>query len=482
MRFFLKHLFGFLSFIALVLFYFLQTNAGDRDLRYFLEEYLSKKTYNKIKVRSLNLENYPHLIMKLQINDTAKVTLEGRVSRYSIDMHYHLIGDSFSFNTFYIKDKIDVRGELFGSFSSLQIIGDGEIFDGVVNYSFLKIPKKIKDVNLQMKNVDSQKIFHFIGQKPLLKLYQIYNLKGLVDIDAKFKIFSKYKREGQIDIHMDRASIPTLAQNTSFVLNSTLYFQNVEYEYKGDISSNIGTVVITHGEYHEGKKIFNGDYKIYLKDLSYLKTILEDKYKGFLDINGSIIYDRRTQTVVIDGYTQQFGGELAYLYKNGNIELKLKALSLESLLDYFSYPALFSSKVYGKVNIDIKEKRVIINTDLRDTHFLRSKFTDTIWNRLKIDMLKGVYDQSHFSGGYENSLFSSTLIIDNGKNHLYLTDSVINFLSRKIASKFEMQMQGEEVCGAIYGTLNSPKFLLDKKRFIEYQTNKHVGHWLGTSK
>jgi len=461
-----------LSLITVVLFYFLKTASGHRNMGYFIEDYLSIQTYNKIRVLSFNLENYPNILLNLQINDRANISLQGEISNYDINMTYHLKGNSFRFNDVYLKDKIDVHGTLLGAFSSLRVTGEGRLFDGVVKYSFMNVPHSIKDMKIEMKRVAFSKILSFLDEEAYLK--------GSADIDAKFKLFSKYEKEGTAKIYIQRASVPKLAKNIHFVLNSTIDFEQVEYRYGIDIYSDIGTVTLRDGVYHEGTKKAKGEYAIHLKNLLFLKERYPHNYQGGLDTNGTVGYDGDRDFFSLKGETHQFGGDLSYLYQKNSIELKLKHLSLERLLQSFSYPLLFSSDIYGIVKFNIKEKMIIINTNLKNTRFKRSRLSDILYRKLNINILDSIYDKSYFSGGYQNNILSTTLKIDNGKDYIYLTDSKIDVLNNSIYSKFEMKIEGEEIFGKINGTLREPKVWINKNRYIIYQTDKHLGNWFRT--
>ena len=469
MRFFIKYFLWFLSSLTILFFYFINTSVGHENLGYLVEGYLSKKTYNDIKVHSLNVANYPHVVMDLTVNSRAKVLLEGKVNKYSIDMDYHLQGKAFKFNNFYIDDDIDVQGSLTGSFSKLLVKGEGSVFDGNVRYGFTKVPREINDMNIILEKVDSQKVLKFL-KKPLI-------IEGKVDIDVAFKSFSKYKKRGQAKIFMSNALMPEVAPNVPFSLDTTVDFDDIVYKYVGKIDSNIGNLTLTHGEYHQSRKVAQANYELHLKDLAYFEKFLKHKYRGALDAKGSVVYDNG---LLVKGYTPKFGGRLEYVYKKKNIDLKLKEVSLERLLEQFSYPIVLRSNVYGTINYDMKDKIVLINTELRKTHFAQTKMTKMIYDTIGVNLLAGEYNKSSFTGGYQNQKLSSELKIDDGSNHLYLTDTKMNAKNNKVNSKFELKMQGQEIYGNIYGTLADPKVSVDMRKILKYQMNKQMGAWLGT--
>lgn len=468
MRILLRYFLWLLSLGTLVVFYLFSTNLGEQSLGFILEKYLSKTTKNKIKVLHLDIHSYPHLSMQLKVNRGASILLEGKINYNAVDMNYHLLGDSVKFNDFYLEDRVDVRGHLVGSFSNLLIDGHGKLLGGSGRYRFVKVPNSFHDINMTLTQVKSQKVFKFLKEKPLLE--------GLVDIDAQFKEFSTYEKKGRVVVHMNRAAIPTFEPSIVFRLSSTINFKDIEYEYIADIDSEIGSLKIKNGKYHQTKKCAEAKYKLHLNNLADFEKLLKHKYRGALDTSGKVTYINQ---LVIQGDTGKFGGDVAYFYKNQKIDLKLKAVSLECLLKQFSYPVLFSSKLYGTINYDMKDKIILIDIDLKETRFRQTEMTNMIYNASGIDMLVGEYNQSSFQGGYQNELLSSILKIDNGVSHLYLTNMKLNAQNNKVNSNFEMKMQGQEIFGKIYGTLENPKISVDMTRLLEYQMKKEFNGLFG---
>ena len=469
MRTFIKYFLWFLSFLIILFFYFINTSSGHSNLGYWVESYLSKKTFNDIKVHSLDLRKYPHIVMDITVNGSANVLLEGKVDKYNIDMDYHLKGKAFKFNNFHIEDDIDVNGTLLGPFSKLLVVGKGHVFDGNVVYKFTKVPRQIKNMNIQLKAANSHKVLTFLN-KPLI-------VEGKVDVDANFKSFSNYKKRGQAKIVMTHALMPEVAAKVPFSLAATIHFDDIAYKYVGKIESKIGNLSVTDGTYHQSRKVVQATYALHLKDLAYFEKFLKHKYIGALDTKGSVVYDNG---LLVKGTTHKFGGTLDYVYKKENIVLNLKGVYLERLLKQFSYPIVLRSDVFGTVDYNMKNKIVLINTELKKTRFMQTKMTKTIYNTVGIDLLSGEYDNSSFTAGYQNNVLSSELKIDDGKNHLYLVDTKMNAKNNKVNSKFELKMQGQEIYGDIYGTLKNPKVSVDMRKILKYQMNKQMGAWLGT--
>jgi hypothetical protein len=460
------YLFTLLIFGIVILFYFSQTNTGRTKVKHFIENELSKKTNSNINIQSLNLDNYPFIVVNLQINNRANVILKGKLDNKTMDMKYHLKGSSFSFDHFVTKDRVDIKGTLVGSTDALLVTGEGIAFDGMVKYSFKDLPHIVENVLLQMTNVSSSKILTALKQENFIN--------ERLNLNAKFKFFSKYKQEGEVQIDMRRLLIPYLYVDKPFILKSNIYFHDIDYNYTLDIYSDLGSMLVRNGHFNRSQAILTGEYALHLNDLKDFKKLLKHQYRGNLDTNGTIYYNSETDLLKIEGRTQKLEGELNYAYKKDNIDLKLNGISLKSLLEQFSYPTLFSSKVYGTVNFDTKENIVIINTKLKETRFPKSKLTDVIQERLDTNMLTKVYDKSYFSAGYKDSVLSATLKIDNGTDYLHLTETILDIKHDTINAKFKIKMDGTEVEGELYDTITDPQLKIDKKAFA----TKKMDRWL----
>ncbi len=471
MKVFLKYLLWFLSFLTIVIFYLLNTSLGHYTIAQNLSSVLSKKTKNDLKVSALNIDNYPKIRMNIKINNGATALIEGEVKGKELDMDYHLFGNSFRYNAIHLKEKLDIKGHVSGLFSQPFIKGEGKVFEGEVAFSFIKTSKAFKNLKIALRDVNSKKVLIHLKKKPLLR--------GKADINAYFKYFSKYKSDGDALVYMKKANMPLVSGTVPFSFKSKIKFKDMEYFYDIGIKSDIGNMIVANGYYHKSKHEVKANYAVDLKELAYFEKFLKYKYSGSFQSEGEMNYYKKELTVT--GQSNKFEGLLKYKYAKDKLELNLYGTSLVKLLRFFSYPRLLSAKVYGSIDYHIKDKIVLVNTKLKETKFRKTKMTDMIFNTTGIDMLKDTYNDSSFVGGYQNSVFSSTLKIDNGSDkHVYLTDTKMYSKTNAIKSKFEVKIAGEELYGGIYGTLENPKVSIDMQKLLKYQLNKRLGEWLGT--
>ena len=464
MRVFFKYLIWLLSLLTLVIFFLVTTKLGNQTLASLLSYYFSNKTHNTIEIEALNFEKYPQLLMDIRINNAAKVHVEGLVNTQKIDMVYHLKGDEYRWNQFVVENGVDFNGTVTGTLLALEVKGEGRVFDGFAKYAFTKVSKRYENMKVQLTEVRSQELLKFFNKRAVLR--------GRMNIESQFKFFSNLKKDGQSKIYMSRGFMPDVAPYVPFVLKGMVEFKDISYKINGQINSDIGSLEIKNGHYHKTRKEGGGEYDLRLNNLAYFEEILKHRVKGDLKTTGEFEY--KEGTYAFKGQSDKFDGVLKYDYKNEMLELNLEGLSLIKMLHQFEYPELLSAKVYGNVDVNIKEKIVMVNTELKETRLKETKMTKMILKTTGIDMLADVYDQSSFVAGFQNEKLNTILKIDNGVNHLYLTETQIAVETKSIDSKFEMRMKGEELAGSIYGTLDHPKITIDMQRLIKYQVDKNL--------
>ena len=468
MRSFLKYLLLFLAILATIFYYFHNTASGQAKVNNYLSEYLSKKSKEEIVVDYFNLDNYPTLNISMIINKTAKLKLQGIIKKETIDIDYHIKGDSLHLNKIVIEDRVDLKGKIDGLISTPHITGKGSIFDGVSNYDLIKTKDGVKDLRVDLKGADNQQILKFLKQK--------YSIEGRADIHAKISQYNPDKQEGRVSYNISNGKTEYEKRAISFELRSDVNIDNLKYKYNINLKSNIGKLKLIDGIYNQPQKSSFSKYTIYIKDLSKFQKELKHKYKGDLDVQGTLAYDNDQLKII--GDTSKFGGNIHFIYKESNLELKLNNVSLKKLLRSYNYPKLLTADLFGTINYTIKDRVAFFDTKLKNTRFVKTKMTDMVKKTTGIDMLKSTYNQSSFIGSYENSILSSTLKIDNKKDHLYLKDLKINSKTDRIKSKLEFKMQGQEIYGDIYGTVKDPKISVDMQRAIKYQLKQKIGNLL----
>ena len=472
MRILLKYIFWALAFLSLIIYYFLGTKLGHISIRYLVEDYASKKMNNKLEILSLDINNYPLIKAEIQINDTARLSLEGNSDSDNMNIAYHLRGESFHWNTRNLIYPINLQGTIHGKRSALLVQGEGEVFDGKTSYSFIRKSSNIENLKLNLEDISAKYLLEFVNYK--------LPLEGNVDAFFNFEYLSSFRKKGKAIITMKKASMPEVLKDVEFSLNGTIEYKDLLRNFFVDIDSESGKLNIANGHYNKSAKLLTAEYDLQINELADFESFLGHRYQGKLNTVGKLKYEAKN--ILLIGDSTSYGGLLEYRYKNKELELEFKHVSLKKLLHQLSFPALLEANVYGSASYDIKDKIVLINTALKEARFRRTKMTDTIYKVTGIDILKDVYNNSLFTAAYQNFVLTSFLQIDNGVNHLYLRDTRMNSKTNKITADFEVLIEEQEFVGEIYGTLKDPKVNLDISKLIKYQIKKKINNFFGRIK
>ena len=233
-------------------------------------------------------------------------------------------------------------------------------------------------------------------------------------------------------------------------------------------------VQLSDGHYAQTTSRLTANYALHVEELSDYKQILKHQYHGQLTTTGHLQYEQGA--FILEGESRSYEGAVEYLYKEGKITAKLKGVSLEKLLHVVAFPALLSAKLYGSVSYTVKEKKLMIDTKLREARFRRTHMITILKNLTGIDILKEVYDKSAFVGVYEEGILTSMLHIDNGVNHLYLNNTQMSSKTNEVKGEFDLLLNQQAFLGTIYGTLDDPKVNIDMSKLIKYQINKKINN------
>lgn len=456
----LKYLIFILLFFSVGLFYLLSTPLGNQNIYDYIDYRLSKKTDFDIKVKYINIDNYPQATIELIIEGKAHFVLKGYMDTTSMDMRYTLISDAI----YKVDDDINISGSIAGDYSELEITGEGKALDGNLSYSAIKFTDKAEDIKLKMRDINSTKLFVLLEQKSLIS--------GLANIDIDFKLMQEDNIQGVLryDIYDNNFSgIP-------IDFHTTVALSNMRHKFRANISSPSMEINVTNGEYKQDKKIAHAHYVIDIEDLSKLESLLGYKYQGAFFARGEMRYDRELN---ITGLSKSFGGLLDYIYIKDNLKVKLEDVSFVDFMSIFPYPKIISANATGEINYDFLKKRLSVNTELKNTKFLSSQLVSIIYQKSGVNMMKEVFDDSYLEASYQDSILLGDVEIANETSHVFITSVNMNSQKNTVNAYFDFDMQKQAFSGKIYGSLSEPKVNLDMQRLIKFQMKKQLDLIMG---
>ncbi|MFK5975285.1 MAG: hypothetical protein QM493_02145 [Sulfurovum sp.] len=460
----LKYTIFILLFLSVGLFYLLSTPLGNQNIYDYIDYRLSKKIDFDIKIKSINIDNYPYAIIELTIEEKAKLTITGYIDTSRVDMRYKLISDCIVTKICKIDDNIDIDGNISGEYSHLNISGSGKALDGNISYSAIKFIDKAEDIKLSMRDINSSKLLILLGQDALIK--------GKADVDVDFKLMQKDNIEGFFTYNILDNNFSGIPLN----LYAMVEIANMKHKFKANISSPYLELNITDGEYKQDIKLANANYVLDIKELSKLESILGYKYLGSFYARGEMRYDK---TLKITGLSKSFGGLLDFVFTKEKIKINLDKVSFVDVMSILPYPKMITAEASGEINYNFINKKLEVNTKLEKTKFLPSKLVNIIYQKSGVNMMKESFDNSYLDASYQNNILTGDIEIANDRSHVFITSVKMDADKNTVNAYFDFNMQKQSFSGKIYGSLSEPKVNLDMQKLIKFQMKKQLDAIMG---
>lgn len=461
---FLKSLVYLIVFISIALFYLFYTSLGNKHLYDLVSYTLSQKSDLKIEVKSIDLDQYPHVVVEMNIEKKAKLILNGLITSNSIDMDYILTSECIASDVCEINDDIDIDGHIKGPYSRIYVHGKGKALDGHVNYNALKFTDKVEDLNLTMHNINSTKLFTLMGYDALIK--------GKADVDVNFKLIEEDNNQGSITYDVKDNNFSGLSLN----LHAKINMDGMKNTFLADTTSPYLKLNISKGNYDQDKKLVKAFYILDIKDLSKLETLLGNTYLGPFYAMGEMTYDKYLS---ITGLSKSYGGMLDYLFEKDVLHVKLEAVSFMDLMKIFPYPPMIEADATGQIYYNFIQETLVVNTALNNAKVVHADLVNVIRQKSGVDLLQETFNNSRLDATYHNGILLGDLQLANKDSHFFLTSTKMDTNNHTINAYFDFKVQDQEFSGKVYGSLGDPDVNLDLQKLIKYQMEKQLDSIMG---
>ena len=451
-------------FFSLVFFYLFFTALGQKDLYDIIGYKVSQKVGLAVIIKSIDISHFPNMTLEMNIEQKAKLILTGYLDDSQMDMDYTLDSECIASDVCRIDDDIDIQGHVKGPFYKLFIEGKGRALDGNVSYSAMKFTDKAENIRVSMRDVNSTKLLKLLGQDPIIQ--------GKANAEVHFEHMAKNTKKGSIlyDVQDHNFSdIPLYVQ-------SKVMIDDMQHTFSLDVTSPHLKVNISKGHYDQEKGRAEAFYIVDIKDLAKLETLLGHKYLGAFYAMGELRYDKY---VHISGLSKSFGGMSDFTFERDGLHVKLDDVSLKDIMTLFPIPSMIDADATGDIYYNFIQETMIVNADLKNAKFLRSKLVDIIHKKAGVKMMQERFDRSRIEMSYYNNTIRGFLKLINRNSHLYLTGATVNTEHNTIDAYFDFKMQKQEFRGKVYGSLDNPEVNLDMQKLIKYQMDKQLDKMMG---
>ena len=396
-----------------------------------------------------------------------KLKLDGPLSNKWINMDYSLSAARLPSHVVTIVDDVNITGHLYGPFKRLYIRGEGTALEGQVKFAGLKVGDVIKDLTLKMDDIHAKKLFTLMGDPTLPG--------GRATIDADVKYLGKGTQKATLTYSHKNGTYETLP----FSLTSRINIDNNLYSFSADIDLNHAQLNLSKGLFDADKDHTHAFYKVNIKDLTKLESLLGEKYIGPFYATGEVDSPKDIKNIKIRGLTKTLGGLTDFLYKDEFLYVDFDGTSFKYILNLLSFPLLLDADLKGSLNYDFKKELLLINTKLSKAKFLEQDMIDDAYKVSSIDLSHEVFDKGRLKLSYKNDMILGDLKLANEKGYLYLSNAEINTTDDSVSAFFDINLQKEAYSGKVYGTIEHPKVNLNVQKLIRHEMDKQMDGIIG---
>jgi len=460
----LKYLIFAILLISVILSYLLFTTSGNALTYDYLGKIFSEKTDLDIKVRSVNIEDFPHVAAVMSVDKKAKLVVTGEIGFSTLDINYTFSSDTICYGDCTVSDDLHIDGKVTGRYDTMYVTGEGTILEGEITYQTIKRTDSIENLSILAKGINSTKLFKLMNQDTLIK--------GKADIAVHVDYMNEAHRRGQFtyDVHDNNFSGIPLSLHTKAII------EDMEHDFDMYITAPSLSLKINEGKYDQEKKRANAIYTLDITNLTKLESILGYSYQGEFNATGKIHFD---DYLCITGQSKNYGGTLNYLFQKDGLTIDLDDVSFKSFTSIFPYEPILDAATKGNIYYNFIRKTVIVNTDLKNTTFLKSTFAKNFYKKSRVKMYKETFKDASLDAGYYNGTFTADIILGKGNKHAYLTRAIINTKKDTIHSYFDFKLQKKLYTGKVHGAYSNPKVDINIKEALEYMIAKQLDSVMG---
>ncbi len=363
----MKKLFFFLAILIVVIlggaYGLLFTKSGNSYVATIIEDKVNEgqKDVN-LKVNSFEL-TLSDIAFNATLDDNSIVNIEGKLALLSrsVDLNYDINIKDLSKLQNITKQKLNgsfsTKGIIKGNQKQAFVKGESSVASSNTIYDIKLVDFKPSNILFNMENAKIEELLHMVNQ-PIYANgnYSIAaNIKnanlGFLDGLVRTKITNGTINEKVINKELKQNSKTPI----SFIANTTTTLVGNKADVKVDFNSSIADLDIKKAIINLEAVTINSDYKLFVKDLSKLEALTNQKFNGSFSTNGTVKIDNGV--AIVSGDSDIFASNTKYdinavYWKPQDINVTVNNAKIESILNFVNQPNFAN----GVMNIDAKIK------------------------------------------------------------------------------------------------------------------------------
>jgi len=303
------------------------------------------------------------------VDGTIHIRAEGPVRwpGMHLDLGYEIEAEDVTVKSRRYPVQLALRGKARGIPDALEISGKGRGFDAELEYFFRVREGQVLGVSMQAKGAKIKQLLALAGHPPYLggELGMSIRLPRL-DLNSSGGSIVLSVENGEIDPDIFRKETGTILPETvNYSMKGNFRLENGLLKGELFTHTSMADLKLTGFRADPRKLICKSRYRLDISDLSRWRRLSGRKLEGSLQIGGEFYLNSLGSRVQVTGTTPSVGGNTAFFYDNGRMDLILKGADPARILGMFGEKKIVrKGRVDGNMRLEsLKKHRG--NFDLR---------------------------------------------------------------------------------------------------------------------
>lgn len=368
----MKKLFlGLTVFILVVLagvYGILFTSSGNSYIASVIEQKVNegqKDVHMKVNDFKLTMKE---ILFNATLDENSIITVKGDLNLFaqSVDLNYDINVADLSKLQNITKQKLNgsmlTNGTFIGNAKEAYVKGISKIASSETTYDIKLVDFNPDNILFNMKNAKIEQLLNLVDQP----IYATGNL----DIEANIKSADINALSGVVSTKITNGILNAKLLNQelkenpktplTFSANSLTNLKGNDANTKLDLDSTFAKLEVKNANINLKTSVINSDYNLFVKDLTKLESLINQKFNGTFSTRGNVAIDNGV--IKVNGSSDIFSSNSTYDMKISNskpeyINLLVSKAKIESLLKLIDLP----NYANGLMNIDAKINSADVN-------------------------------------------------------------------------------------------------------------------------
>lgn len=332
---------------------------------------------------------------------------------------------------------------------------------------------KPKSVHVDIKSLNLAKLLYMVKQPHYTDGY--FNMQAdIANADVK-------ELAGTVNVQIEKGLLDSKYLTKTYAFKSMMPKTSYTLDTKTNIADNIANTKIAlnstladldvrSAKFNLKDNSIKSDYKVMVPSLDKLFFVTQKHMRNGITLNGEM---KKGEDIDFTAHSHVADGDVDAKLHNDDFTANLEGVQTLDVLNMMIYPEIFKSKLYGKLDYNLKEQKGALQADLKEGKFTHNKVLDMIKKYVQVDMYVEKFNGDvHADINKENILASCDL--KSNTSAIKTKNTKLNSKTKQIDSKITVVANKQPISVTLKGDVNSPKVGVDLKEFMKSKAGKEL--------